>query len=41
MDYVIEALLEIYKNRDKLKGLEIIEEPPILRHFRAKFREIG
>ena len=40
-DYVIEAVLEIYKNRDKLKGLEIIEEPPMLRHFTAKFKEIN
>ena len=41
MDYVIEALVEISKNKDKLKGLEIVEEPPVLRHFTAKFKEIN
>jgi len=40
MDYVIEALIEIYKDRKQLKGFKIIEEPPMLRHFSAKFAEI-
>jgi tyrosine phenol-lyase len=40
MDYVAEALIEIYKDRDKLKGLRIIEEPSALRHFSAKFAEV-
>jgi len=40
MDYVAEALQEIYNDRKKLKGLEIIEEPETLRHFTAKFKEI-
>ncbi len=40
-DYIIEALVEIYKKRDQLKGLEIIEEPPTLRHFTAKFKEVS
>ncbi len=41
MDYLIEALVEIFKNRDKLRGLEIVEEPVMLRHFTAKFRELN
>jgi len=40
IDYVVEALIEIYKDRDKLKGLRIIEEPSILRHFSLKFAEV-
>ncbi len=40
IDYVIEGLLELYKGRDKLRGLEIIEAPPTLRHFTARFREL-
>ena len=40
MDYVIESLIEVYKEKDKLKGLKIIYEPPMLRHFSAKFVEV-
>lgn len=39
MDYVAEALGELRRDRDKLRGLEIIDEPPSLRHFTARFRE--
>lgn len=41
IDYVIEVVQEVYANRAKLKGLEIIEEAPVLRHFTAKFRPIA
>lgn len=37
IDYVIEVIEEVYKKRDKLRGMKIIEEAPILRHFTAKF----
>ncbi|MSU80538.1 MAG: tryptophanase [Gemmataceae bacterium] len=40
IDYVIEAITELYQQRDSLHGLRIIEEPPTLRHFTAKFAEI-
>ena len=40
IDYVIEAILEVHAERDKLHGLEIVEEPPTLRHFTARFREL-
>ncbi len=40
IDYVLEVILEVYKNRDQLKGLEIIEEPPVLRHFTVKLKPI-
>ncbi len=40
IDYVIEAMAELYEQRDKLRGLRITEEPPALRHFTAKFAEI-
>jgi len=38
IDYVLEVILEVFKNRDKLNGLEITYEAPMLRHFTAKFR---
>ena len=41
VDYVIEAVLEVYQNRNSLKPLEIVEEPPHLRHFTAVLKEIG
>jgi tyrosine phenol-lyase len=41
IDYVIEAIIEVFNNRTKLPGYRIIEEPPMLRHFTAKFEPIG
>lgn len=37
IDYVIEVIQEVYAKRDKLRGMKIIFEAPILRHFTAKF----
>jgi tryptophanase len=37
IDYVIEAIVEVFHNRDKLRGYRIVEEPPMLRHFTARF----
>jgi tryptophanase len=41
MDYVVEAILEIGKNREQLRGLEITAQPPYLRHFTASFRPLA
>lgn len=40
IDYVVEAIIELHAERDRLRGLEIIEQPPTLRHFTARFREL-
>ena len=40
IDYVAEVAIEVFKNRDKLRGYEIIYEAPILRHFTAKFKPL-
>jgi tryptophanase len=40
IDYVSEVIIEVYNNRDKIAGLEIIEEAEILRHFTAKLKPI-
>ncbi len=40
IDYVAEVVIETYKNRNNLKGYEIIYETPMLRHFTAKFKPI-
>ncbi|MFZ1457213.1 MAG: tryptophanase [Saprospiraceae bacterium] len=40
IDYVSEVIIEVYNDRHQIKGLEIIEEAPILRHFTAKLRQL-
>jgi len=40
IDYVAEVIIEVYKNRDKIKGLKIEYEAPALRHFTVEMREI-
>jgi tyrosine phenol-lyase len=40
IDYVVEAILEVYARRSELRGLEIVEAPPFLRHFSARFRQL-
>jgi tryptophanase len=40
IDYVVEAVIEVFKKRDRLRGVRIVEEPPALRHFTAKFAEV-
>jgi tyrosine phenol-lyase len=41
IDYVVEAILEVNQRGAKIRGLEIVEEPPFLRHFSARFRQLG
>lgn len=38
--YIIEIFKELKKNKDKIKGLKFVYEPPTLRHFNAKFKLI-
>jgi tryptophanase len=40
IDYVIEATVEVFQRRHELRGLRIVDEPPALRHFTAKFEEL-
>ncbi|HLY16004.1 MAG TPA: tryptophanase [Bryobacteraceae bacterium] len=41
IDYVVEAILEVNARKDEIRGLEIAEQPPFLRHFSARFRPAG
>jgi tryptophanase len=41
IDYVIEAILEVHRNRDRIRGLEVVWEAPILRHFTVRLRPVG
>ena len=38
IDYVSEVIIEVFNQRNKIKGLTIIEEAPTLRHFTAKLK---
>ncbi len=38
IDYVVEAILEVNDRKHAIRGLEIAEQPPFLRHFSARFR---
>ena len=40
MNYVAESLIDLHKNREKIKGLKITYEAPVLRHFTAQFEII-
>ena len=37
IDYVVEAILEVNSYRARIRGMRIVEEPPFLRHFSARF----
>ena len=39
-DYAILKIIEVFKERDKAKGMRILWEPPFLRHFTAKFEPV-
>ena len=40
IDYLIEVIIEVFKNRDKLTGYKFTYEAPMLRHFTARFEPI-
>ena len=40
IDYVSEVIIEVFEKRTEIKGLKIVEEAPMLRHFTAKLEEI-
>jgi tryptophanase len=40
IDYVAEVIIEVFKNRQNIKGLAITYEAQTLRHFTAKLKEV-
>src|SRR4051794_12570748 len=40
VDYVIEIILEVWRNREKIRGLKLKYEAPFLRHFTARMEPI-
>lgn len=41
MNYVAEGIIELFQNRDSVKGLKIVYEAPVLRHFTARLEIAG
>lgn len=37
LNYVVEAITLVWQRREKIRGMKIVEEAPILRHFTARF----
>jgi tryptophanase len=35
IDYLVEVILEVWKNREKIRGMRLTHEAPFLRHFTA------
>ena len=40
IDYVAEVIIEVFENRKSTRGLRIVEEAPLLRHFTAKLEQV-
>ena len=40
MNYVAESIIELYRRREQIRGLKIVYEAPMLRHFTARLEEI-
>ncbi len=41
IDYVVEAIIEVYKRREEIRGLKLSYEAPFLRHFSARLTPIA
>jgi tryptophanase len=40
IDYVVEAILNVWERRERMRGYRIVEAPDVLRHFTARFEPI-
>ncbi len=41
VDYVVEVILEVWRRREQIRGLELTHQAPFLRHFTARFRPLA
>ncbi len=41
IDYVIDAVVEVYENRESLRGFRIVDAPETMRHFQAEFERLA
>ena len=40
IDYVIEVILEVWRRRERIRGLRLTYEAPFLRHFTAHLEPV-
>jgi tryptophanase len=40
IDYVVEVCAELFPCRGTFRGLRMVNDPPVLRHFTAQFEEV-
>ncbi len=40
LDFMAESIIELYRDPEKIKGMRIVHETPLLRHFTARLEEI-
>ncbi|HTW47902.1 MAG TPA: tryptophanase [Acidobacteriaceae bacterium] len=41
VDYLVEVILEVFRNREKIRGMKLTYEAPFLRHFTAHLEPVG
>ncbi len=41
IDFVVEAILEVWRRRESIGGYRITYQAPFLRHFTARFEPLG
>jgi tryptophanase len=41
IDYLVEVILEVWKNREKIRGMRLMHEASFLRHFTAHLEWAG
>jgi tryptophanase len=40
MDYLADVIIDVFENRQHIKGMQIVYEAPYLRHFTARFEQV-
>jgi tryptophanase len=41
IEYVVEVILEVWRQRAEIRGYEVLQQAPFLRHFTARMRPLG
>ena len=41
IEYVVEVILEVWRRRAEIRGYEVLQQAPFLRHFTARMRPMG
>jgi len=41
MEYVVEVILEVWRHRAELRGYELVDQAPFLRHFTARLKPVA